>query len=306
MKKYGKAIFLVLLFVMVLIPIGGCATQPSEAYPVGIVIDVDKSGLDISLYRGDYFIDIVVPRSEVSDLLTPSPKQSPYYPDALYVSAYADRDNEWVSVSLYLEDTGRYIENDERTIFYADYTNAEDIPFSQYKVAVYYSDEEPIVSSSTFETSDSAMNDRPMGYKTVYYASSQTFESQYYVPETYPGGVDFGGLVYFIIVVFVVLIFVFVLMEGLIYLIARQGWTAVLISLVVNACVFLITVLQVIGVYGKYNMVLMILGMILVPGIYAIKILILRKHAYSVFKVSILISLVYYAIYFFYTAMFMA
>ena len=53
-------------------------------------------------------------------------------------------------------------------------------------------------------------------------------------------------------------------------------------------------------------MMLMILGMILVPGIYAIKILILRKHAYSVFKVSILISLVYYAIYFFYTAMFMA
>lgn len=304
MRKQFMAILKVLLLVVLLIPAGGCLSAP-EIYPVGIVVDVDISGVDLH-QNGHYFIDIVVLRSEVSEILTITPLQRPAYHTGLYNSVYADRDNEWVSATLYLDESFRKQFNDDGIIFYSHLTHVDQIPFSQYKVVVYYDLEEPAVSS-VFETSDSAMYDNPAGYKTVYFPASETFERVYYEAEVEPAEFGTGNsFIYFIIVVFVVLISAFVLMESFIYLVARQGWRAVVITLGFNVLVFFISVMQTLDMYGKYNMVFLILGMIFVPVIYAIKILLMKKHAPLAYKISILISVVYYAIYFYYTAMLMA
>lgn len=305
MKHNIKAILIVLLFVVILIPLSACAIDPPRIYPVGIVVDVDISGVSPHAHQV-FFVDIVVPRSEVLELLRSEPEQSLYYPTELYNSVYGDRDNDWVSATLYLEETHRRPFNDDGATFFDLLHDVDEIPFSQYKVVVFNAYEEPVVSS-VFEADESAMYDDPVGYKSVYYAEGETFERVYYEAEVEP--YEFGSrntLIYFIIAAFVVLISVFVLMESFIYLVARQGSKAVLITLGFNAFVFLMAVMQTLDIYGKYNMVFLILGMIFVPGIYTIKIMLMKKHAPLAYKICIFITVVYYAIYFYYTVMLMA
>lgn len=299
MRTYSKAIFILLLFVVLLSPVKVEATDAPEVYPIGIVIDIHPC--DASNVSDDYYyVDIVAPREDVESFIK-TPTATYRFPDDLLNSVYSSSENEWVSVILFME-YNEWVNQECRTIFYSDAFDSEQIPFDQYKVVIYEDGQEP-VESSIYDSSESATYDHPFGYKTFYNPESKAFSRAYYEAETfYGGGVNFDGLLYFLIGVFAVLISVFVLMESFIYLVARQGWKSVLITLGFNALVFLIAYLQVIEIYGKLTNVALILGIILIPGIYTIKVLLVKRYTIGAHQISILISVIYYGLYFFFTA----
>jgi len=237
---------------------------------------------------------------DVADQMRTTLHYTDSIPEDLKTSEYRDYDNEWISVILYLEEAN-WRNEVCRTTFYSYFYMTEDFPFSQYKVVVYEEGQEP-VESPVYLTSESATQEHPVGYKTIYDSSAQTFERFHYEAEIFTGNNGpWGGLLIIIAIIFVVLISAFVLMESFIYLVSRQGWKTVLITLGINAFVFLIVVIQTIIGYGNYRIVFMILGLVFVPGIYAIKILLINKYAARATKVSIFISVVYFVIYFYYS-----
>ena len=299
MRTQYKVILIIMFFVVLMIPIKVGASVPPEAYPVGIVIDIDSCS-ESEDNEDTYIVDIVVPRVDVADQMSTTLHYTDSTPEDLKTSAYRDVDNEWISAILYL-DEAEWRNEVCRTTFYSYAYTIEEFPFSEYKVVVYEEGHEP-VESPIYQSSQSATQEEPGGYKTVYDSSTQTFARLNYEAEIFRGNTgEWDGIIIFIIIVFIILISAFVLMESFIYLVSRQGWRAVLLTLGINASVLLIVVIQTVIGFRNYRIVFMILGLVFVPGIYTIKVLLINKYAARATKVSILISVVYFVIYFYYT-----
>ena len=193
---------IIMFFVVLMIPIKVGASVPPEAYPVGIVIDIDSCS-ESEDNEDTYIVDIVVPRVDVADQMSTTLHYTDSTPEDLKTSAYRDVDNEWISAILYL-DEAEWRNEVCRTTFYSYAYTIEEFPFSEYKVVVYEEGHEP-VESPIYQSSQSATQEDPAGYKTVYDSSTQTFARLNYEAEIFTGnGVDFGGLLIFIIIVFII------------------------------------------------------------------------------------------------------
>ena len=113
----------------------------------------------------------------------------------------------------------------------------------------------------------------------------------------------FDSLLFLLFAFFAVIVFVFGLMESLIYLIAKQGKYAVFISLGFNLLALGYAFLQISVMLDSYQTMAIIIGILLVPSLYAGKILLLHRYAYLTYKIAILFSVIYYTIYFFLSVM---
>jgi hypothetical protein len=299
MKKQMKAIVMILLFVMLISPVKVNATQPEELYPLGVIVEIIPCSPNEVLYD-DFIVDIVIKKEELFEY-NEVPFNWPILPSDLLFSEYADLENEWVSALLYI----RHSEWDNTTcssIMFGFGETLENLGVTEFKVVVYEKGQDPIVSIP-FTTDSLASYEDPIGYKIIYNPIEKTFIQQGYEAE-WSGGYN-GGFVNFELIILIfgaVLISIFGAMESLIYLLGRSRSKAIYISLGFNMLVVLLFGLQFTGAGFYYiieNMFLTI-SLVIIPAIYLGKIWMLYKYAPHVYKVSILISITYYAVYFYF------
>lgn len=147
MRKQIKAIFMVLLFVVLLSPIkvAGFSYDMNPSYK-GVYVEIDNC-----VEQDDYYIDIVVLKAEIDDSVSPSGAGYPY-PSSINSNEYGDYSNEWISMSKFY-DPGPTIRETCRVNFYGQIEDVSEVPFSEYKVIIY-DDGELIASSVEYPMSE--------------------------------------------------------------------------------------------------------------------------------------------------------
>lgn len=299
MRKKSRAIFMVLLFVVMLSPVRISATEPSFLYPTGIVIEISECDESINDYD-DFIIDVIVKRDDYLGNILAVPNNWPVLPDDLLTSEYASSTSEWMSMILY--DSDAYWNNETcRTLFYEYAYDEEDFPFSEYRIVVYEKGQDPVVSKTYF-TSNSATWENPNGFKIIYHRDDQTFSLQGYEAEMIGGyNPGFFNSYMFLIVMFMgVVLFIFGFMESVIYLIAKQGKNAILISLGCNILAIAYVLSQFIDFFRIGEQLYGILGLFLIANLYVGKVFLLHRYSPLVYRISILFSVLFYCIFTFF------
>lgn len=298
MTKHIKTLMMILFFGLLLSPIRINAMQPVEPFPLGIVVEVD--GCVESNTVGDkYIVDVVIQKAEIqneSPGFNTVPDYSPIFPDALVDSAFADYDNEWISLLLF----SKYNEWHNSlcsSIMYYSLESIDFLEFTEFKVVVYEEGNEPVISKVYF-TKNLATWEDTTGFKIIYHPSDQSFSLQGYEAEFNPGSYGTYDWIWVLVAIAIVIVVgIFGFMESAVYLIGRQGKRATLIPLGFNLMAFGFIVLQSMNLFFSNNDIMVILGLLLIPGVYAGKVLLLYKYETTCFKVSILFSAMFYAIY---------
>ena len=302
MKKHISAIFVLLLFVMLLSPVRVSAFQPIEKFPQGIVVEITPCDIVEEKYD-TYLVDVVVRKDELEYFRsTPFDWSTEPYMDSerLLDSEYANLDNEWISLLLYIGED--YINDKCGAFMFGHYYLQEDFGFTEFKVVIYEKGEEPVVSG-IISTDFLASWENHTGHKIIYNHENGFFSLREYEIEY--NDTDFTGILGFFnslqFIVMVILFFIvgsFALFESFIYLISRQGKKAVLIAFIFNSLVVGLVVIQL----GEFLVlttepVFRFVFMWVAASLYVSKVVLLDKYAYTTFKVSILFSSIFYVIF---------
>jgi len=298
MMKKIKTIGILLFFVVLISPINVNATQPDELYPVGVVVDIIPCSPDEVLYN-DFIVDVVIRKNETYDI-NEVPFDWPILPEELLNSEYADLDNEWISMLLYKQ-YSEWENADCSSIMFGYGEELQYLGVTDFKVVVYEKGQDPI-ESIPFTTDSLASYEDPVGFKIIYNPIEKTFIQQGYEAQ-WSGGYNEGFFSSFEFIIFAfvaVLIFIFGAMESMIYLLGRSRSKAIYIALGFNMLIVLLFGFQFIGLYQIFEDMFLILSLVIIPSIYIGKIWLLYKYAPHVYKVSILISMTYYAVYFYF------
>ena len=211
------------------------AFSPAPPSPIGIVIEIDGC-IDEDVDDDTYYIDLLVKKADIENEMLDDGllRRNDAIPDEAYENEYANPESEWISLSLhymYDEDWRR----ERCSMNYFDYIeHINYLPFSEYKIAIYEKGEVPIISKTYFTTNIATWDDVD-GFKHIYNPLDKTFSLKGYTAEYESGGTSFFDLMQFIYIGMIVLFVLgFGIIESFAYLVSKQGWRPLFISLGFN------------------------------------------------------------------------